>query len=432
MKNTSIKLYFSNKKLIAISVSLLLIVVISVVFVMGKVSEYRKLRDILDVAIKYELDGRLVEARLELEKAIEMRPNNKEARIILANIFIQQAKWDDAFQTLMELLSIDGRDGTISQIERHLEQGETLRAIKLLEIMLPKEEEINVILSKFKDRQELIEKNRNTISAGLLHTVGVKTNGTVLAAGGSTFHNPTNVGAMDSIVAVAAGSGSHTVGLRANGTVIAVGNNNFGQCDVENWIDIISVSAGGYHTVGLKKDGTVVAVGWNNLGQCNLNSWRDIVAISADTTFTLGLKSDGTVVVTSQINPDFCIKDWEDIVSISAGGGHAVGLKKDGTVVATGNNDYGQLEVENWVDITSIATGLFHTVGLKSDGTVVATGNNERGQCNVTGISWTNIVSISAGTYHTVGLRENGAVVAIGDNQFKQCNTQGWSNIRQP
>ncbi|MBQ9988896.1 MAG: hypothetical protein IJP30_04090, partial [Clostridia bacterium] len=69
---------------------------------------------------------------------------------------------------------------------------------------------------------------------------------------------------------------NHTVGLKADGTVVAVGNNELGQCNVSEWSDIVSVSAGDDHTVGLKADGTVVAVGSNGHGQCNVSEWSGI------------------------------------------------------------------------------------------------------------------------------------------------------------
>ena len=65
----------------------------------------------------------------------------------------------------------------------------------------------------------------------------------------------------------------HTVGLKSDGTVVAVGNNDYVQCDVADWRDIVAVSAGDYHTVGLKSDGTVVAVGNNKYGQCGVVDW---------------------------------------------------------------------------------------------------------------------------------------------------------------
>ena len=94
---------------------------------------------------------------------------------------------------------------------------------------------------------------------------------------------------------VAAGD-FHTVGLKSDGTVVAVGRNDDGQCDVGSWTDIIQVAAGDYHTVGLKSDGTVVAVGWNDDGQCDVGNWTDIIQVAAGDCHTVGLKSDGTVV----------------------------------------------------------------------------------------------------------------------------------------
>ena len=45
------------------------------------------------------------------------------------------------------------------------------------------------------------------------------------------------------IVAVSAGL-YHTVGLTSDGTVVAVGDNDDNQCDVSDWTDIVAVSAG--------------------------------------------------------------------------------------------------------------------------------------------------------------------------------------------
>ena len=71
-------------------------------------------------------------------------------------------------------------------------------------------------------------------------------------------------------VMVAAG-GQHTVGLKSDSTVVAVGNNEYGQCDVGNWTDIIQFDSSQYNTVGVKSDGTVVAVG---LGSgCDIGGW---------------------------------------------------------------------------------------------------------------------------------------------------------------
>jgi hypothetical protein len=74
--------------------------------------------------------------------------------------------------------------------------------------------------------------------------------------------------------AMVAGGFYHTVGLESDGTVVAVGWNDDGQCNVGGWTGIVQIAAaGGYHTVGLKSDGTVVAVGLNTYGQCNVEEW---------------------------------------------------------------------------------------------------------------------------------------------------------------
>ena len=264
---------------------------------------------------------------------------------------------------------------------------------------------------------------RDTVSGSYSHTVGLKTDGTVVAVG---YNNDgrCDVSGWTDIVAVSTG-GSHTVGLKADGTVVAVGDNDDGQCDVEGWTDIVAISAGDYHTVGLKADGTVVAVGYNNHRQCNVGGWKNIVAVSAGWSHTVGLRADGTVIAVGDNDFGECdVGGWTDIVAVSAGWSHTVGLRADGTVIAVGYNDHRQCNVGGWKNIVAVSAGPFHTVGLRADGTVVTVGKNYA--------NWTDIVAVSAGCNHTVGLRADGTIVAVGDNDDGECNVGGWKNIRIP
>ena len=269
------------------------------------------------------------------------------------------------------------------------------------------------------------------VSAGYYHTIGLKSDGTVVAVGRNN-DGECDVTAWSDIVAVTAG-GLHTVGLKSDGTVVAVGRNNNGECDVTAWSDIVAVTAGGYHTVGLKSDGTVVAVGRNNLGECDVTAWSDIVAVTAGCLHTVGLKSDGTVVAVGWNDWGECdVTAWSDIVAVAAGGQHTVGLKSDGTVVAVGwdgsdpmEEPSGQLNVSAWSDIVAVAAGEQHTIGLKSDGTVVAVGRNNLGECDVT--AWSDIVAVAAVNYNTVGLRYDGWVYAVGYNSDGQCDVFDWN-----
>ena len=107
------------------------------------------------------------------------------------------------------------------------------------------------------------------------YTIGIKTDGTVVATKCiindddpdyiklEKQNSYNKYGELDfedwtDIKEIASG-GSHTVGLKSDGTVVAVGKNNSGQCDVGDWTDIVDIEACSGFTLGLKADGTIVA-----------------------------------------------------------------------------------------------------------------------------------------------------------------------------
>ena len=104
----------------------------------------------------------------------------------------------------------------------------------------------------------------------------------------------------------------HTVGLKTDGTLVTVGWNAFGQCNVDGWTNIIQIAAGGWHTVGLESNGTVVTVGWNASRQCNVGNWTDIIQVAAGDGHTVGLQFDGTVVAVGRNNYWQCnVGGWD-------------------------------------------------------------------------------------------------------------------------
>ncbi len=257
------------------------------------------------------------------------------------------------------------------------------------------------------------------------HVVGLKADGTVIAAGDDSMLLKRLSGWRD-IVSISVGTG-HIVGLKKDGTVVAAGYNPEGRCNVGDWEDIVAISAGGLHTVGLKTDGTVVATGFNEHGQCDVSGWRNIVTILARNSHTVGLKADGTVVATGLNDDSECnVSDWKDIIAISGSNNHTVGLKADGTVVATGYDSTGQCDVvSDWMDIIAISASSA-TVGLKADGTVVSNDSSS-------GVSeWKDIVAISVGESHVVGMKSDGTVVAGGYNGSGRCDVSGWTDIKVP
>ena len=68
---------------------------------------------------------------------------------------------------------------------------------------------------------------------------------------------------------LAAGRG-HALLLTEDGTVKAAGDNGSGQCDVNQWQDVVAVAAGYAHSLGLTADGRVLAAGNNEYGQCDV------------------------------------------------------------------------------------------------------------------------------------------------------------------
>jgi hypothetical protein len=279
--------------------------------------------------------------------------------------------------------------------------------------------------SSYSITANFVRKPTPMVTGGGHHTVGLKSDGTVVAVGYDA-HGQCNVGGWMDIIQIDGGY-EHTVGLKSDGTVVAVGDNAYGQCNVGNWTDIIQVAAGRQHTVGLKSDGTVVAVGDNTYRQCNVGNWTNIVQVAAgaNSWHTVGRKSDGTVVAVGGNWDGECdVGGWTDITQVAAGGHHTVGLKSDGTVVALGRNNYGECNIGGWTDIVQVAGGCQLTIALKSDGTVVAAGWNDYGQRFVGG--WTSIIQVAAGMIHTMGLKSDGTVVAAGWNGSGRCNVGDW------
>lgn len=178
------------------------------------------------------------------------------------------------------------------------------------------------------------------------------------------------------------------IAVKNNGTVVATGKNKYGECNVSDWTDIVSVSTSVNHTVGLKSNGTVVATGNNDNKQCDVSEWKDIVKVVATIRATYGLKSNGTIVSTEE---DFeNITTWEDIIDIKVSGKLIYGLTSYGKVLKSGQENP-RLEVYN--NIININMNNLGLVATKVDNTIAKLYVPKMEEYSGTGyLDWKNVI----------------------------------------
>eukprot|EP00435_Cladocopium_sp_Y103_P039386 s257_g10.t1 len=227
----------------------------------------------------------------------------------------------------------------------------------------------------------------------------------------------------------------HTMLLRSDGSAVACGDNLFGQCDIpplHEGMSYIQVCAGGSHTVLLRSDGNAVACGLNNCGQCNIPQLDEGVTytqVSAGADHTVLLRSDGSAVACGLNLYGRCNIPRLDrgmaYTQVSAGGLHTVLLRSDGAAVAFGENLCGQCDVpclDEGTTYIQVCAGNLHTVLLRNDGRAVAFGEDCDRQCNLPSLEErVKYIQVFAGNEHTVLLRSDGNAVACGRNDYGQC-----------
>jgi len=323
------------------------------------------------------------------------------------------------------------------------------------------------------------------VAGGCLHSLALK-KGKVYAWGNNekgqlgaqtpNFYSATPVkvqtasgGTFGGVTRISAGC-IHNLALKKNGTVWAWGDNVSGQlgngtkgvgtpdsrpAKVENLSNVKAVSAGGSFSLALKKDGTVWAWGNNESGQLG-DGTSDAYSLTP-----VQVKGPG--------GNDFLT----NVKAIYASSYHALAVKEDGTVYAWGANDQGQLgdgtiggesntpvQVKvRWglnlvplTDVKAVAGGLFHSLALREDGTVSAWGSNASGQLGHEGNNdsptavqvkqpnlggstpLTGVKAISAGMFHSLALKKDGTVRAWGANDQGQLGdgTNNYHNLAVP
>jgi alpha-tubulin suppressor-like RCC1 family protein len=268
-------------------------------------------------------------------------------------------------------------------------------------------------------------------SGGTLWAWGYNSTGQI---GNGTVSNgvspPFQVTAVPGVIAISAGVG-HSLAVKSDGTVWAFGDNSQGQVgsgapigsvltpvQVPGLAGMIAVSAGVNHSLSLKSDGTVWAWGDNTVGQlgngttsatpspspAQVPNLTGIVAISGKANSGLALRSDGTVwswgensngeLGTGRPDSEYSPVQVVGLTEVTAiaGGGHVLALRSDGSVWAWGSNGVGQLgnpsttlsrvpiPVLGLAGVSAISTGAQHSLALLNNQTLWVWGGDDHGQ----------------------------------------------------
>lgn len=268
-----------------------------------------------------------------------------------------------------------------------------------------------------------------TVSAGENHSVGLRTDGTAMAAGDNAA-GQCEVSGWHNLAGVTAGW-NHTLGLKTDGTVLYAGAENTAYGQVADWANVVAIAAGEHHSVAVLGNGRVVAVGDDTYGQCDTAHWSGIVAVAAGRNHTVALRQDGTVYATGDNPSGGCnVEKWKNVIAIAAGDGFTLGLTKDGAVLAAGDAEASGNLLDLTKHMTAVSAGFHHGLALDSDGTLHGSGKDDRHQIQVG--HWTHVLAATGGSSHSVGICTDGTAYAIGGNPKGQCNVGNWTDMGIP
>ena len=253
---------------------------------------------------------------------------------------------------------------------------------------------------------------RNAISAGEDHSLGILKDGSVIAWGYDYHGRAKPPESLHDAVAVVAGA-KFSLALRSNGTVVAWGENANGRTNVpKNLKHVIAITAGPNHALALLDNGTVV--GWGDSTDAKIIAPKGldhVIAIAAAATYSVALKSDGTVVQWGKETKPVP-ENLTNVIAIAAGKDFTIALKSNGTVIGWGNSFYNQstppADANHVIDIAACEESA---VALKNDGTLIGWGRGKHPSKDIK-----NVISMSIGATHGLALCSDGHIYGWGFN----------------
>ena len=197
--------------------------------------------------------------------------------------------------------------------------------------------------------------------------------------------------------------------LSVDGTVKVFGDNTYGQCNVAEYKELSDISISNTCTYLVRKDGRVNLAGAvDENARKGIENWKDILSISASDQMVIGLTKSGTIQVESLSDRNTSsvskISGWKDVKKVKVHGTRCIALFEDGTVKTSWEDEH-TTEIEKWNGITDIACDDSFVLGLTSQKGVLLAGKArnklfDAGRSEA--VSWNNIVAISVSNY-TIG-----------------------------
>ena len=258
------------------------------------------------------------------------------------------------------------------------------------------------------------------VSAGGGYTCGLRTDGTVACWGSGGGDPP------DGTFAQVSAGMWYACGVRTDGTVACWGRNQSGQATPPDGT-FTQVSAGSQHACGVRTDGTIACWGSNSHGQARPPDGT-FAQVSAGfisfgvSSHTCGLRTDSTVACWGAYGNYGARPPDGTFAQVSAGGEYTCGVKTDGTVACRGDDEYGRATPPDGT-FTQVSAGSAHTCGVRIDGTVACWGSNSHGQATPPDGTFAQ-VSVGYNSHskisHTCVVRGDGTVTCWGYDRFGQ------------
>ena len=160
----------------------------------------------------------------------------------------------------------------------------------------------------------------------------------------------------------------HSAFVRSVGTVKATGDNTYGQCNVDDWKNVVQIACGDYLTIAKTSNNDVLCTG-------AVLDWHNIKEVAAGTDFAAGLTNDGQLLF-HKGSEDETISG---IKHISAKKNILACIGNGGGAVVSG----AAIDTQLFTDLKEIETDGQGVYALKNDGTVISSNGRLSGVGNV-------------------------------------------------